>query len=192
MSMNLHPPGFIETAGGCEGPRYTRSQPSRETAGVTLNQCEAKYNPQFQLPYRNISRYIGELSQSWDRLTAKDKQLVTDDLFKNVPGLKDKMLGKMNNQVTSSPTVLTFLRDYVSLNPVGNTKETLNAMYYPSDTIKQAIPEDKRKGMQQGIQDWSSEQCLSFHMTSKVCLFILIIGLLFFALGVTIGKNQKK
>ena len=206
MSMNLHPPGFIETAGGCEGPRYVRSQPSRETAGVTLNECETKYNPQFKLPYRNISRYISELGQSWDKLTENDKKLVTQDLFKHVPSLKQNVtsfalsqntsaegaLQNINNQVTSSPTVLTFLRDYVSIDPIKNTKETLDAMYYPSDTIKQAINEEKREDMRKGIYEWSSDQCISFHINPKTCLFLFIMILLFFLFGFFLGKDQKK
>ena len=57
MSSNLHPSGFIETAGGCNLQRI-RSQPSRETTGVLLNECEAKYVSEFKLPQRNISRYV--------------------------------------------------------------------------------------------------------------------------------------
>ena len=51
--LTLHPPGFIET-GDCSGPRYTRGQPNRESAGILLNECQNKYLSEFQLPYENL------------------------------------------------------------------------------------------------------------------------------------------
>ena len=55
--LTIHPPSFIET-GGCDGPRYTRGQPSRETPGVLMTELQDKYITEFELPYRNIERYI--------------------------------------------------------------------------------------------------------------------------------------
>ena len=83
MSLTLHPPGFVET-GDCNGPRYTRSQPSRESGGILLNECEAKYESEFKLPYRNISQYVKSMQTNWNRLTEEDKKVVTEDIRKNV------------------------------------------------------------------------------------------------------------
>ena len=112
--MNLHPSGFVETAGGCD-LRRIRSQPSRETAGVLLNECEAKYASGFDLPYRNIARYISELEQSWDKLTPADKTLVTRNLSKHVPGLQNGLQNGLRNglrndvQQLASPYYIIFL-----------------------------------------------------------------------------------
>ena len=57
--------------------------------GVLLNECEAKYVPQFELPYRNVSRYIGEVQQSWDRINPKDKIDIVNNLVENLPQLRD-------------------------------------------------------------------------------------------------------
>ena len=58
--MELHPSGFIET-GGCAGPRYIRGQPNRESPGILLNSVEDKYIAEFDLPFRNLVRYIKKL-----------------------------------------------------------------------------------------------------------------------------------
>ena len=195
MSMNLHPPGFVETAGGCSGPRYTRSQPSRETAGITLNECQTKYISEFQLPYRNISRYIKELEQSWDKLTKSDKQAIIEDLNKNLPSLAKNTNFQGPNageSKTANPSILSFLRDYISTDPKNKTKELLDGLYYPSESIKQAISESKRNEMRKGVDEWSSDQSLYFHSNIKTFIFLLFMILLFFVLGITIGINNKK
>ena len=179
MSQSLHPVGFVETAGGCEGPRYTRSQPSRETGGVLLNECQGKYISEFELPYRNIARYISELESSWDKLTPKDKSLVTQNLFKNVPELK----GAINDTQLASFTTLSFIRDYVSRDPIVRTKEVLNALYHPSNTIKDVITDEEENSIKKGVDEWSAEQCWYFHFNMKTVFIFIIFILIFYGLG---------
>jgi len=186
--MNLHPSGFIETAGGCEGPRLTRSQPSRETGGVLLNECEAKYVPNFQLPYRNISRYVSEIQNSWDRLSTKDKKVVTENLFKNVPELVKTIKVEQVGQAASN-TALSFIRDFVALDPEKNTKDILDALYHPSETIKQTIPISKIKEIQRGVEVWSADQNIGFHLNNKTFFMTLLLLLLFFTIGVATCKG---
>ena len=187
MSMNLHPVGFVETAGGCEGPRYTRSQPSRETAGVLLNECESKYVSKFDLPYRNIARYISELEQSWNKISEKDKEMVTKNLVKNVPSLRSDLINQ-----AASPNILSFLKDYVSLDPENNTKELLNAMYKPSDTIKSVVSDSKMNSIQKAFDSWSGKQSISFHINMKTVMLTLFMLVLFFVLGVASCKGVIK
>ena len=47
--LTIHPPSFIETE-DCDGPRYTRGQPSRETAGILMTEMQDKYITEFELP----------------------------------------------------------------------------------------------------------------------------------------------
>lgn len=187
--MNLHPSGFVETAGGCDGPRYIRSQPSRETAGVLLNECESKYASGFDLPYRNIARYISEIDKSWDKLSAADRKLVTKNLFQKVPSLRSGMSKEMQ---AASPSVLSFIRDYVALDPEKNTKELLDALYHPSNTIKTAITDEKAKDIQKSFDEWAADQSLYFHANMSTFFAFLLFMILFFALGGAVCKNMQK
>ena len=72
--LTIHPPAFIET-GSCDGPRYTRGQPSREETGVTMTEIQDKYIPEFELPYRNIQRYIKEIGNDWNRLNEEQRNM---------------------------------------------------------------------------------------------------------------------
>lgn len=89
MSIYLHPSAFVETV-GCTGPHYQRSQPSRESAGVLLNACQDKYVTEFELPYRNIQRYINEMDSNWDKLSDKDKNAVIQQLYNKIPQLQSR------------------------------------------------------------------------------------------------------
>jgi hypothetical protein len=66
--MELHPSGFVET-GGCAGPRYIRDQPNRESPGILLT--TDKYVAEFDLPFRNLMRYIKEIEDQWSKLDSR-------------------------------------------------------------------------------------------------------------------------
>jgi len=74
----LHNAGFIETGPGCDGPRYTRGQPSRETPGVLLNEVTDKYVVEFNVPFRNAFRSIKDLKKNWNLLDEKQKSAIID------------------------------------------------------------------------------------------------------------------
>jgi hypothetical protein len=187
MSVSLHPPAFTENAGGCEGPRYTRSQPSRETGGVLLNECAAKYSSNFKLPYRNVDRYINEVQQSWDKLTDKDKEAVSKNLIRNVPSLNS-----MNGSIgVGDESVTTFLKDYVSLDPKKNTMTVLDALYHHK-SVKGVIDDDKLSGMKDGVKSWADSQHPLFHMnTTTVIIFCLFVAIFFF-IGTAVGGRKMK
>lgn len=88
--LTIHPPSFIETE-DCDGPRYVRGQPSRETPGVLMTEMQDKYVTEFELPYRNIERYIKEIGNNWNRLDDKQRSLVKTS-FQNM-GLIGKISG---------------------------------------------------------------------------------------------------
>ena len=101
--LTIHPPSFIETE-DCDGPRYVRGQPSRETPGILMTEMQNKYITEFELPYRNIERYIKEIGNNWNRLDDKQRALVKTS-FQNM-GLSEKMgLESFNGSVTPGSLV---------------------------------------------------------------------------------------
>ena len=185
MAEMLFPSAFVETAASCSGPRYVRSQPSRETGGVLLNECEAKYVPQFELPYRNVSRYIGEVQQSWDRINPKDKMDIVNNLVENLPQLKDFLFkDQVKDSVTpetqsptvpqtpSVPSVLSFIRDYIAISPKANTTELLNSLYYPDTPIKQVLSKDKQTEIKVSVDTWVESE---YHTIKIVGTLLLVI-----------------
>jgi len=88
--LTIHPPSFIETE-DCDGPRYVRGQPSRETPGVLMTEIQDKYITEFELPYRNMERYIKEIGNNWNRLDDKQRALVKKS-FQSMG-----MMGKMES-----------------------------------------------------------------------------------------------
>lgn len=191
MSIYLHPSAFVETTGECSGPRRIRSQPSRESGGVLLNECDAKYQPKFELPTRNIRGFIASLQNQWDKVPTNEKDLIKEDL-KNMFGMRGLGVGGVGNApIQSSPDLLTFLRDYVSLEPEKRTKEVLDALYYHPSTVKEALNEDTRNKMSKSLKEWADDQSLFFHFNLKTLIFIFILCCLFLFVGITIQKNQK-
>ena len=118
-AANLHPSAFVETE-SCNGPRYTRDQPSRETAGVLLNECTDKYTTGFELPMRNLMGYIQSMQASWDRISNEDKQLLINDLQQNLPGLCSG--GGPGNPPVSAPVSQEMFTDNDLVTFINNIK----------------------------------------------------------------------
>lgn len=192
MSIYLHPSAFVETTGDCSGPRYVRSQPSRESGGVLLNECDAKYLSKFELPTRNIRRYLAELQDQWDKINPKDREDITQNLVKNMPKLSQMIQKSAQAPQMSSPDVLTFIRDYVAQDPEKRTKEVLDGLYYEPENIKQAINKDTREKIYQGFRDWSDDQSLWYHLNLKTFIFLFVMCLLFVFVGIMIQQSTNK
>ena len=80
MTSILHPPAFVETGGSCDGPNYTRNQPSRETPGIIMNEIDDKYISEFELPYINVKRYAKEIKNNLNRLSEEQKKSMAYEL----------------------------------------------------------------------------------------------------------------
>ena len=68
---NLHPSGFLERQENCDGPKLHRSQPSRETGGILLNDFMAKYNPSSRVTdykFLETVRDLKEFSRQWPNI----------------------------------------------------------------------------------------------------------------------------
>lgn len=208
--MELHPSSFVEY-GGCSMQRI-RSQPSRETGGVLLNECTDKYMSEFKLPYRNIKRYTQEVMQNMDKLSPQEKQEVMSSLqqvvAKHSPRPQpqpqphyQQTMSNMNRKEgfgNVSPGVIdcvTGVTDSVSTTK-SRTKELLNELYSPSnDTVSQisGTPEEvqnKVDEMRKGVREWSDEQCMAFHINWRMSLLIVLSIIMFFFLGLLIGRSN--
>jgi hypothetical protein len=134
----LHPAGFVET-GGCDGPRYVREQPSRETPGITLQDVSEKYIKDFNVPFRNTARLLRSLQINWDKLSDQDRNQVfklvgpfNEQAQKNAQqaqqALGNLRLGALQNSSgLSDPTGILD-----TLNKIENSDPSLN---YTSDQL---------------------------------------------------------
>lgn len=90
--MNLHPAGFVETE-VCDGPRYVRGQPSRETGGVIMTNDSSDNNPDvsfqamndkyvtnWNLPFRNLVSFVEEMEDQWTKLSNDQKYVISNML----------------------------------------------------------------------------------------------------------------
>jgi hypothetical protein len=81
MSAILQTDSWVETGGGCSGPKDVRNQPSRESCGVLMTEeLNDKFANQFNLPMRNLSRYIKEINSNWDQLRPEQKDIISRQL----------------------------------------------------------------------------------------------------------------
>jgi hypothetical protein len=104
--VSLRPPNFIETEGPCSGLNYTLSQPSRESSGVTMSEIQDKYITEFELPYRNVRRYIGEVKNNWNRLDQNQRDSIRQSFkdmgFDNLSTTTNKTSNKSINSCDCS------------------------------------------------------------------------------------------
>ena len=198
-AQSLHPAGFVDT-GDCSGPRLTRSQPNRESSGVLLNECTDKYQTQFELPYKNIANYLKTLESSWDKLSSQDKQMIVQDIVNNLPTLKSA-LPSSNKQVPrrvenfTDDELVKFINDNLVTDTEQNTKQLLDALYYPDDNIKNQVNENLRDEIRYAFNDWVNDQNIYFHCNYQTGVFMFLLVVLFFLLGIGIvmaSTNGKK
>lgn len=169
----LHPSAFVETV-GCKGPRYTRNQPSRESAGVLYNECESKYGTKYELPYRNIKGFLDSLDVNWGKLDTKQRGELVEYIRNKLPQVQKNVI----QAVTAQPTTLSIIRDYILKDPKNNTQDLLNAMYYPQDAIKQVMSESQRDAVRDSMKEWGDEQSIYYHTNWYTLLFLLLCCLL--------------
>jgi hypothetical protein len=160
MAQSLHPSGFVETGPSCTGPRYIRSQPNRESPGVLLDSVTDKYVAEFDLPYRNITRYVKEIENNWPKLDPRQKEIVANSLnmFSLVDGTKDtdRKISTQESEIkelseklkdtekmvegfsaTSAPTSISDVSDMVgilSVDPVVRVAELMDQLVNPDLT----------------------------------------------------------
>lgn len=160
----LHPAGFIET-GTCEGPRYVRSQPSRETPGILLNEVTDKYVSEFTVPFRNSVRALKTFKMNWDKVPDTDK-----DKIMSIVGPFSKNANAAMAFRNSLPT------DTESGPKITDIKGVLNGITNPDESMKQMYTNEEIQELKRGLNNWFLE---------TYWYLILIIVLLFIALVIT-------
>ncbi len=96
--METHPASFIETGSSCSGPRYVRSQPSREHEGTILTDIEDKYITEYSMnaPFTNLYSFARSLEISWPKLNDTEKVSILGIL--NTFIVKNKLLSNKHIQ----------------------------------------------------------------------------------------------
>ena len=84
----------------------------------------------------------------------------------------------------------TFIK-YIAENPYIRTKETLNALYRPSNSIKNIIDENKIVKIKEAFNEWSTEQCFTYYVNMRTFLIYIFSMILFYALGGLMCKKWK-
>lgn len=189
MSFTLQTDSFIET-GGCDGPRHNRSTPSREQTGITMDEIKNKYIPEFELPYRNVDRYIKEIGNNWDRLDENQRKSIRAS-FKKMKLIDkvDKIEGFTNED--SNENLDSSVR-YV-LSDRENVKKLLNIVWKPTNDQKNNynIDDDKLKGIKDSLYSWSIDNTFIFHSNWKSGLASFLVIILILLIGIIIGSMSN-
>lgn len=188
--MELHPSGFVET-GGCSGPNYIRAQPNRESPGILLNEVTNKYVAEFNLPYRNVIRYVKEVQDQWNKLTPEQKIVVS----KSIEAMKLKQIENFANESTGEPspspipTNSSVSQMILSLsNQPESLKNLLDQIYAPSEETKKLVSENSLDSLQTQLYQWMKGRNY-YSCDWSVWLVLFFILILFLLIGVGVGYN---
>jgi hypothetical protein len=162
QAKTLYPAGFVETE-GCNGPRLVRSQPSRETTGVTLEECEAKYGPVSRFPM--APPQIPQMQQHPQRPQMK--------LEKNMEHFVDQDLATFLN---------TNFKD-ATQDQMNQLLDTLVGKNQNTGKLLDAGLQDKLKS---SFNSWLSSQSIMFYSNYQTGIFLFLMILLFFLIGLAI------
>lgn len=188
--LTLHPPAFIETEGSCKGPSYIRGQPNRESGGVILTEIQDKYIPEFELPYRNIQRYIKEMERNWDRLSPDQRRIVEESFSR----IKKESFTQEETQETQNNSILGCAK-FISKNPSVRPKEMLDMLWNPTKSQKDAMTqglstkeaENLLSTLQKAVYDWTNDQSYTLYCNWKLGLPFILIILLTLVVGISCG-----
>lgn len=210
MTSILQTDSWIET-GGCDGPRNTRNAPSRETSGVLMTDLQDKYITEFELPYRNIERYIKEIGNNWDRLDNRQRMLVKKSFqsmglvgktegFANVGTstsmpTPSAMPGSSNGVNVVSPNVATFIQ-FLGTNPSANTSVFMDAVWNtPSDQASQlGVTGDQLKDIRDSMYQWSVDNSYVLHSNwrSGLILFFFLLIVIILIIVAAAGNGSEE
>ncbi len=166
--LTLHPPSFIETE-DCFGPNFLRGQPSRETPGTLMSDIKDKYITEFELPYRNVDRYIKEIGNNWNRLDDKSKSQIRKS-FKDmgINGMTENFGNLVplssSEQSSSSEEINNFIK-YLGTDTTNNPKMFMDALWYSKSnnfTYREKLYE-----IRNSIHEWSIDNSYVLHCNWK-------------------------
>lgn len=192
--LTLHPPAFIETQ-GCNGPNYTRGQPNRETPGVILTEIQDKYIPEFELPYRNIERYIHEMKNNWNRLNTKQRAAAQESFKAMGMG---SLIDNKKEQFTQFNSTIDCAK-YIAENPEIRTHDLLSMLWNPTETEKNQLTEglssqeskDLLYNLKSSVYNWTTDQSYTLYSNWKSGLLLFFIIILFLFIGIAAGISNR-
>lgn len=151
QAKTLYPAGFVETE-DCDGPRLVRSQPSRESEGVTLSQCEEKYGPVSRFPEQQKEKLGSPEIIRIENFVDQDLASFLNANFKE----------NTDKQVAELLDTLTGVRINKSLDPKFQ------------EQLKDAVTK------------WKNSQSIMYYSTYQTGVFLFLMILLFFLIGLAI------
>lgn len=179
--LTLHPPAFVETE-GCTGPNYTRGQPSREESGVTMTMISDKYIPEFELPFRNVERYIKEIDNNWNRLDENQRNMIRKSIqsMKNVQEPKIEMFSSGSSDEIPEDVVY-----WVGKDPKNNVKKLLDSIWNNDNYVDEIKTETNNS-----IKKWAVDNLVMCKSNWPFLLIILVVALAIFAIFAACNNNN--
>lgn len=214
----LYPAGFVETGYSCDGPRYIRNQPSREsgsnailtgdnnnTSIANANLLNEKYTVEWNLPYKNLLTFVKQIDNQWNKLDSTQQKIISDMisimLLKNPDMLNAKSENEQELQVAKLKELFT--NDVINTDQlIISIKEDpkilynlLKRLYEPSDEDKKYLGEqyinDLQKEIKYNIIGKNTSYKSNYYDISKKNIFIILFTIiLFFIIGIIIGKKS--
>jgi hypothetical protein len=207
--LTIHPPSFIETE-DCDGPRYIRGQPSRETPGVLMTEIQDKYITEFELPYRNIERYIKEIGNNWNRLDDKQRAVVKQSfqsmgMMGKLESFTKERFGDVTDMPTSTPTgtpagpgpvdpnVANFIK-FLALKPTDNTKTFMDTLWYstPEQKLQLGLTKEQMHDIRDSMYQWSVDNTYVLHSNwrSGLLLFFFLLIIIILIIVAATGSDN--
>ena len=204
MTSILQTDSWVETK-SCDGPRRTRNAPSRETPGVLMTEMQNKYITEFELPYRNIERYIKEIGNNWDRLDNKQRQLVRKsfqgmgligkvetfaDVATDTPtpsatpsATQPPAPGTASGSGSIDPNVARFIQ-FLGTNPSYNTPLFMDTLWNttPDQASQVGVTGDQLYKIKDSMYQWSVDNSYTLHSNWRSGLILFFFLLIIFIL----------
>lgn len=217
MTSILQTDSWVETE-SCDGPRRTRNAPSRENPGILMTEMQDKYITEFELPYRNIERYIKEIGNNWDRLDNKQRQLVRKsfqgmglvgkvetfaDLGTTSPATTSPATtspattapGTSNGTSSVNPSVATFIQ-FLAANPSYNTPLFMDTLWNttPDQASQLGITSDQLYRIKDSMYEWSVDNSYTLHSNwrSGLILFFFLLIILILIIALAAGSSNEE
>ena len=211
--MEMHPSSFLETGSctTCTGPRYTRSQPNRESSGVLLNSVTDKYVAEFDIPYRNIIRYVKEMENNWPKLDQRQRDIVSNSLAmfvvsgekQSVPEVVEivdtpDITGDIVENFGAEVTTISECVGFLSEDPVSRVDELLDQLVYPGVITKKVVEDSvglestdsTLEQMKNTLESWCYNNSY-YKGSGSVWAFFIFLLIIFMLIGVGTGYNCK-
>jgi hypothetical protein len=181
--LTIHPPSFVESGEDCTGINYIRSQPSRESQGLILEDIN-KYVASFDLPLQNVLRYVKEVDNNWNRLSQEQKNLVSESIQKMNQGPSG--VNKSADIATNAtpPVDINSCINFLSINPTDVTT-VLNTLWNPTNDDRAKYSNIADPMIKKSIRSWTDANALELLSWKHLLLLLVILVVVFIIYAVS-------